>query len=150
MANDSVVGPSKVEIGVEGDLGDLPADVATPLAVTLAELLQNAVQHAFVVDRRPLRTGRPTKRKADGVKNQVGKVGVMLAHDSDGLAIEVRDDGIGLPKGFDIERTNSLGLSIVRDLVVSQLDGSIEMRRVPKVDGGGTLVRIEVPTGPRR
>ena len=150
MANDSVVGPSKVEIGVEGDLGDLPADVATPLAVTLAELLQNAVQHAFVVDRRPLRTGRPTKRKTDGVKNQVGKVGVMLAHDSDGLAIEVRDDGIGLPKGFDIERTNSLGLSIVRDLVVSQLDGSIEMRRVPKVDGGGTLVRIEVPTGPRR
>jgi two-component sensor histidine kinase len=161
MANDSVVGPSKVEIGVEGDLGDLPADVATPLAVTLAELLQNAVQHAFVVDRRPLRTGRPTKRKAAwtgrptkrkaaGVKNQVGRVGVMLAHDSDGLAIEVRDDGIGLPKGFDIERTNSLGLSIVRDLVVSQLDGSIEMRRVPKVDGGGTLVRIEVPTGPRR
>jgi two-component sensor histidine kinase len=66
------------------------------------------------------------------------------------LVIEVRDNGIGLPKGFDIERTNSLGLSIVRDLVVSQLDGSIDMRRVGRPDGGGTLVRIEVPTGPRR
>ena len=150
MANDSVVGPARIEISVDGDLGDLPADVATPLAVTLAELLQNAVQHAFVTERRPLRTGRPVKRKVDGVNPQAGRVTVALGHDAHGLAIEVRDDGIGLPKGFDIERTNSLGLSIVRDLVVSQLDGSIDMRRVPKSDGGGTLVRIEVPTGPRR
>ena len=75
---------------------------------------------------------------------------VALSHDAHGLAVEVRDNGIGLPKGFDIERTNSLGLSIVRDLVVSQLDGSIDMARVAKPDGGGTLVRIEVPTGTRR
>ena len=150
MAKDSVVGPASVEISVEGDLGDLPADVATPLAVTLAELLQNAVQHAFVADRRPLRTSRPAKRRTDGVKDQVGRVIVALSHDAHGLVIEVRDNGIGLPKGFDIERTNSLGLSIVRDLVVSQLDGSIDMRRVGRPDGGGTLVRIEVPTGPRR
>jgi two-component sensor histidine kinase len=150
MANDSVVGPASIEINVEGDLGDLPADVATPLAVTLAELLQNAVQHAFAIDRRPLRTGRPTKRRVDAAKDQPGRVTVALSHDGRGLAVEVRDNGVGLPKGFDIERTNSLGLSIVRDLVVSQLDGSIEMARVAKADGGGTLVRIEVPTGPRR
>jgi two-component sensor histidine kinase len=149
MANDSVVGPAKVEITVEGDLGDLAADVATPLAVTLAELLQNAVQHAFVVDRRPLRAARPAKGRANGAK-EPGRVTVALSHDAHGLAVEVRDNGIGLPKGFDIERTNSLGLSIVRDLVVSQLDGSIDMARVAKPDGGGTLVRIEVPTDPRR
>jgi two-component sensor histidine kinase len=155
MAEDSVVGPTKVEISVEGDLGDLGADVATPLAVTLAELLQNAVQHAFGTDRRPFasgragRPGRGPKRKVVAVKNRPGRVTVGLAHDEAGLAIDVRDDGVGLPKGFDIERTNSLGLSIVRDLVVSQLDGSIEMRRVPKSDGGGTLVRIAVPTGAR-
>jgi two-component sensor histidine kinase len=149
MANDSVVGPASVEISVEGDLGDLAADVATPLAVTLAELLQNAVQHAFVSDRRPLRTTRPAKRRTTGVKDQVGRVVVVLSHDAHGLVIEVRDNGIGLPKGFDIERTNSLGLSIVRDLVVTQLDGSIDMHRVARPDGG-TLVRIEVPTGQRR
>jgi two-component sensor histidine kinase len=83
------------------------------------------------------------------VKDQVGRVVVVLSHDVHGLVIEVRDNGIGLPKGFDIERTNSLGLSIVRDLVVTQLDGSIDMSRVERPDGG-TLVRIEVPTGPRR
>jgi two-component sensor histidine kinase len=107
------------------------------------------VQHAFVSDRRPLRTTRPAKRRTTGVKDQVGRVVVVLSHDAHGLVIEVRDNGIGLPKGFDIERTNSLGLSIVRDLVVTQLDGSIDMHRVARPDGG-TLVRIEVPTGQRR
>jgi two-component sensor histidine kinase len=150
MAKDSVVGPGGVEITVEGDLGDLPADVATPLAVTVAELLQNAVQHAFGADRRPFSPGRGAKRKPGPLKHRIGRVSVGLGHDEHGLSVDVRDDGVGLPKGFDIERTNSLGLSIVRDLVVSQLDGSIEMRRVPKSDGGGTLVRIAVPTGPRR
>jgi two-component system, sensor histidine kinase PdtaS len=144
MAEDSVVGPAKVEIEVDGDLGDLPADVATPLAVTLAELLQNAVEHAFG-ERRP--HGRSAKRKSDQVRSHVGKVQVVLRHDRGGLAIDVRDDGVGLPKGFDIEQTSSLGLSIVRDLVVSQLNGSIELASLPKAEGGGTLARISVPIG---
>jgi len=55
-----------------------------------------------------------------------------------------------LPMWFDIERTTSLGLSIVRDLVVSQLGGSIEMARVPRSAGGGTRVSIEVPLSPPR
>jgi len=150
MAKDSVVGPGQVDIEVAGDLGDLPADVATPLAVALAELLQNAVEHAFATERWPLRSGRNQKRRPSPAKDAVGRVTVSLAHDAKGLAVDVRDDGVGLPKGFDIERTTSLGLSIVRDLVVSQLDGSIEMHRVPRPEGGGTLVRIEVPAGARR
>ncbi len=55
------------------------------------------------------------------------------------------DDGHGLPEGFDIERTTSLGLSIVRDLVVSQLEGSISMQSLPASAGGGTCVSISVP-----
>jgi two-component sensor histidine kinase len=146
MADDSVVGPAKVEITVDGALGELPADVATPLAVTLAELLQNAVEHAFASERRPLRGARGLKRRDDDERHRVGSVQVRLRQDGGGLSAEVRDDGVGLPRGFDIERTNSLGLSIVRDLVVSQLDGSIEMRRMPSSEGGGTQVLIRVPT----
>src|SRR5487761_443983 len=47
MAEDSVVSARPVKIEVEGDLGEGTADVASPLAVILAELLQNAVEHAF-------------------------------------------------------------------------------------------------------
>ncbi len=47
MAEDSVVSSQPIVISVHGDLGEVAADVATPLAVTVAELLQNAVEHAF-------------------------------------------------------------------------------------------------------
>ena len=47
MAEDSVVSSQPIVISVHGDLGEVTADVATPLAVTVAELLQNVVEHAF-------------------------------------------------------------------------------------------------------
>ncbi len=137
MAEDSVVSTRPVEIKVAGDLGEVPADVATPLAVVLAELLQNAVEHAF------------GERGTDGHEDHpsatvsmrpLGHVSVLLANDGYGLTIEVRDDGRGLPAAFDIEATTSLGLSIVRDLVTSQLGGMIAMR-----SDGGTVVDIDVP-----
>jgi two-component sensor histidine kinase len=147
MAEDSVVTAHPVAIGVHGDLGEVTADVATPLAVILAEILQNAVEHAFVEVHPTVDTaGRapgpaPGRGAAAGVQ---GHVTVTLSHDAAGLFVRVRDDGRGLEPGFDIERTNSLGLSIVRDLVTSQLGGTITMGESP---GGGTEVVIRLPAG---
>ena len=56
-----------------------------------------------------------------------GRVDLVLANDGRRLTLQVRDDGVGLPPGFDIEDTPSLGLSIVRDLVTTQLEGTIVM-----------------------
>jgi two-component system, sensor histidine kinase PdtaS len=137
MAEDSVVSSCPVEFSVRGSVGDLKADVATPLAVTLAEVLQNAVEHAFPDGSE----GDPAKC-ADKVP---GHVEIRLDHEDNHLVVEVRDDGCGLPEGFDITNTTSLGLSIVRDLVGGQLGGTIDMRAVDAAQGGGTRVRIEVP-----
>ncbi|HVX23518.1 MAG TPA: histidine kinase N-terminal domain-containing protein [Acidimicrobiales bacterium] len=152
MAEDSVVAARPVDITVSGDLGDVAADVATPLAVTLAEVLQNAVEHAFVDGPDAAGDGSavqatdgPAGGPADGVPGPTGHVVVTLQNRDDHLWVTVRDDGRGLPHGFDIERTDSLGLSIVRDLVVSQLGGSITMAAVPALEGGGTRVQISVP-----
>ena len=138
MAEDSVVSGRGVEFRLQGDLGEVPADVATPLAVVLAELLQNAVEHAFGA------TGPDDLQGAGlpgpGAGGPTGHVDLSLANDGYGLSIEVRDDGCGLPPGFDIEHTTSLGLSIVRDLVTSQLAGMIEMR-----NDDGTVVTLDVP-----
>ncbi|MHB1584513.1 MAG: sensor histidine kinase [Acidimicrobiales bacterium] len=146
MAEDSVVSSRPVEISVVGNLGDVAADVATPLAVTIAELLQNAVEHAFRA------AGRPKEPAAaggavDGARRagRVGHVVVTLKDRGRALSVEVRDDGCGVPDGFDVEGTSSLGLSIVRDLVVSQLGGTIAVERVADAEGGGTWARIEVP-----
>jgi two-component sensor histidine kinase len=138
MAVDSIVSSQSVGVTVSGDLGEVSAKVATPLAVALAELLQNAVEHAFAP---PLALPEAGER----APSEDGHVVVTLAHEADELVLEVRDDGCGLPPGFDIERSTSLGLSIVRDLVSSQLDGAISMQRVATDAGGGTRVLIRVP-----
>jgi two-component sensor histidine kinase len=137
MIEDSFLSGQEIRISVSGDAGDLSADVATPLAVALAELLQNAVQHAFS-------DGPELSRKRDEVsgagKTVGGHVHLLIANDGQQLTLQVRDDGRGVPAGFDIDRTTSLGLSIVRDLVRSQLGGNISMQ-----GAGGTVVTIEIP-----
>jgi len=56
------------------------------------------------------------------------------------LLVEVRDNGAGLPDGFSIDETDSLGLSIVRDLVRTQLGGTITM-----YTDDGTVIDLAVP-----
>jgi two-component sensor histidine kinase len=109
----------------------------------LAELLQNAVEHAF--DPEPAGGA-----ESSGGDSAVGHVDVTLSHTGSELIVAVRDDGHGLPVGFDIEKTTSLGLSIVRDLVASQLEGRISMEEVPASEGGGTRVEIAVPVRAHR
>ena len=143
MAEDSVVLSRPLVFEVTGGLGEVPADVATPLAVVLAELLQNAVEHAFLEVE--------GDDGADGVPGApvqpVGHIRVNLVNDLNSLTLEVLDDGSGLPPGFDIDASESLGLSIVRDLVRSQLDGTITMRNrsVAQPGQSGTVVAIELP-----
>jgi two-component sensor histidine kinase len=60
----------------------------------------------------------------------------------------VTDDGRGLPDGFVLEDSRSLGLQIVRTLVQTELDGTIELRRC---EGGGVAAVVDLPLPtPRR
>jgi two-component system, sensor histidine kinase PdtaS len=54
----------------------------------------------------------------------------------------VADNGMGFPDGFDLDSTTSLGLQIVRTLVVGELGGTLAI--TPR-RGGGTSVRIDLP-----
>jgi two-component sensor histidine kinase len=72
-----------------------------------------------------------------------GHVELVLDSEGQSLRIQVRDDGVGLPPGFNIDSTTSLGLSIVRDLVGSQLGGTISM-----TSNRGTVVDITVLSDP--
>ena len=115
---------------VDGDAGALPAEVATPFAVVLQEILLNAVEHAFDAS------------DDMGVGHQ-GVIDLSIENDGESLEVIVSDNGRGLPLDFSIERSDSLGLSIVKRLVESQLGGSIEMASSP--NGSGTKVRLTVP-----
>jgi two-component sensor histidine kinase len=136
LVEDTVLALHPVEIVVNGELGILSTDLATPLAVALAELLTNAVEHAFT--------------EFGGDDNEhVGVVTLNLYQEEGNAIAEIRDNGRGLGAEFSLDVPTSLGLSIVRDLIRAQLHGSIEMKSVPSDQGGGTFVRVVVPTTAR-
>jgi two-component sensor histidine kinase len=106
----------------EGSFGTIAAEVATPLAMVLTEALQNAVEHGF----------------GDGP----GAITVTARRAPGRLLLMVDDDGAGLPEGFDLGTSTSLGLSIVRTLVESELAGRLAVGAGP---AGGTRVEVELP-----
>jgi two-component sensor histidine kinase len=136
LVEDTVLSLHPVEILVNGSLGVLSTDLATPLAVALAELLTNAVEHAFI--------GFGGKDN-----DQVGVVTLNLYLEDENAVAEIRDNGRGLEDDFSLEVPKSLGLSIVRDIIRAQLRGTIEMKSVDYADGGGTYVRVTVPLNAR-
>jgi two-component system, sensor histidine kinase PdtaS len=133
MVADSMISPEHpIRFEVEGDGGILPASVATPLAVVLNELLQNAVDHAY-------------PRKLD-LTEEPGRVRVEIDRNGPALLLRVTDDGVGLAKGFDLDSSTGLGLSIVRTLVTSDLSGEISVRNGSGPgDRPGTQVQLRVP-----
>ena len=110
----------------EGTFGTIRSDVATPLAMVCTELVQNAVEHAFVGE----------------VGDGQGTIVVRSRREGDALFVVVEDDGVGLPAGFDVETTGSLGLSIVRTLV-GELGGTLLIEA--SEDGSGTRVEVQIP-----
>jgi two-component sensor histidine kinase len=114
---------------ITGQFGMLPATVATPLAMVLTELLQNALQHGFGQISRPI--------AADA-----GIIEVVAARAPEQLTVTVTDSGAGLPPNFDLENTTSLGLQIVRTLVVAELGGQLSLTARP---GGGTVALVDLP-----
>jgi two-component sensor histidine kinase len=112
---------------LRGNFGTLSAMVATPLALVLTELLHNAVEHGLALP------GGPA----------TGTLEVTACRERDRLTVTVADNGAGLPEGFDLESTTSLGLQIVRTLVVSELGGTLSISG--RHDGAGTSVRLDLP-----
>jgi two-component sensor histidine kinase len=141
LAEESLQSPDRpVRFTVAGNGGRIPANTATPLSVVLTELLQNAVEHGF-----PEGSGG-------------GEVNVTLAHAHGVLSVRVVDNGNGVDPTFELEQAKGLGLSIVRTLVTTELNGTIDIRpattddldAVSLGDGTdrrhGTVIELVVPT----
>ena len=117
---------------ITGQFGMLPSSVATPLSMVITELLQNALQHGF---------GTSAPRGNDN-GGEGGLIEVLAARAPEQLTVTVSDSGAGLPPDFDLENTASLGLQIVRTLVVAELGGRLSITPRP---GGGTVAVVDLP-----
>lgn len=100
---DSLLDPNRpVLIEVHADPSVLPSKITSPLALVISELLQNCIDHA--------RCSRAT---------------VSMRTDSDTVLIGVSDDGIGFSSAADLNHVANLGLTIVRTIVETELNGTI-------------------------
>ena len=121
MVRQSVAGPdTDLTVEVEGGEAVVPASAATSLALVVAELVHNAIEHGLA--------GR-----------DAGAVTVTVRERGDELFIAVRDDGMGLPDDFDLDDSANLGLAIVRTVVQDDLGGKLTFG-----GGRGTTVTIRV------
>ncbi|QLH40678.1 MAG: sensor histidine kinase [Defluviicoccus sp.] len=100
----------------------VPADQALPLALITCEVVSNAIRHAHPAD-------------------VVGFVNVCCWRDpSEGLLLDIADDGIGLPPGFDPATDSGFGLRLVHELS-QQLGGTC----VFDDSGLGLHFRLRIP-----
>ena len=128
IMNDVATVDTPIRINRIGELGVLDADRATALVMVITELVQNAIEHAF------------------GGNAEQGCVTIRAERSARWLDVVVHDDGRGLPGGFNLEKSDRLGLHIVRTLVSAELDGSLDMHDVAT---GGTDVVLRMPIGRR-
>ncbi len=105
----SVVDQNKICAEMEVRDIELGIDEAIPCGLILNELVSNSLKHAFPGNRR-------------------GSVSIRGSMDEQGyVCLTVSDTGIGLPPGFDVATSESLGLQIV-SLLTKQLHGTLEIR----------------------
>jgi two-component sensor histidine kinase len=128
MLSDVMGSATRVTVRRSGSFGEIPAEAATALVLVLTELVQNAIEHAFPDDR-----GGTVSVVADRVRGE--------------LTVEIIDDGVGLSDEFTSERSDRLGLQIVRTLVSAELNGTVEFRKHPET--GGTCATVTMPLGRR-
>jgi PAS domain S-box-containing protein len=99
-------------VSLDLEAGEIYIDInrALPCGLIINELVSNSLKHAF-----------PKERE--------GKVGIKIDENmGKQFTLIVSDNGIGFPRELDIQNTDTLGMQLVRDLVL-QLEGSIELDR---------------------
>ena len=87
----------------------LDVDRGIPCGLLINELVSNSLKHAFPDDRR-------------------GEIRIDLRQEEDKFILVVRDDGVGIPQGIDLQNSPSLGLKLVSTLV-RQLRGTVTLDR---------------------
>ncbi|MBD2490292.1 histidine kinase dimerization/phosphoacceptor domain -containing protein [Aulosira sp. FACHB-615] len=96
-------------------------DQAIACGLILNELISNSLKHAFP-------------------KDQKGIITITLEKNHHHIKMSIQDNGVGIPNDLDWRNSNSLGLSLVSDLVTEQLEGSITLER-----NHGTVFTIQFP-----
>ncbi len=113
----------RLDVHIDVDDAAMPVQVPSFL---LQPLVENALRH--------------------GLARKAGRMTLDLRAriDGDALLVDVTDDGVGLPPGFDVERDGGTGLRNIRSRL-QQLYGPSARLALAPVPDGGTRVSVRLP-----
>ncbi|OPY27459.1 MAG: serine-protein kinase RsbW [Methanobacterium sp. PtaU1.Bin242] len=111
------VNTGDIKLKITGQDVFLDINTAIPCGLIINELVTNTIKHAFS-------------------PGNSGKLHVSFDKTDDKYVLTVQDNGNGLPDDFDIEKTDTLGLELVKSLVY-QLEGKLGV-----INGDGAIFRI--------
>jgi two-component sensor histidine kinase len=105
----------------DGEFGSLEPRIATPLALVITELIHNALEH--------------------GLAEAGSHLQISVNRTETHCEIKISDDGVGLPKEFNLIESSNLGLQIVRTLTENELKGDLSLRS----SNQGTIAQLDFP-----
>jgi signal transduction histidine kinase len=112
----------KIEVAVTPE-----ARTAWVPSLFLQPLVENAIRHGV-------------SRRASG-----GTVEISAARVDGRVKIRVADDGVGLPAGWDLERSEGLGLAATRERIAGLYPDARSRFEIRNREGGGTEVEVDIP-----
>ena len=116
--------PTQVNLTTNLQFGGLPSEQATPLALVLAEVVANALEHGRALD------GSVTLH-------------IEATRSATQVAVSVSDNGCGI--ALPMSTLGGLGLEIVQTLVNDELNGHIAFTHEQERFSQGTRVSIAIP-----
>jgi two-component sensor histidine kinase len=125
LCGDVVEASGRTDVDVRVDVGDdlrLHSHETVPVALIVAEMVSNAIEHGFA--------------------DSGGAVTVTMRQEDGRLRLHIADDGKGLAPGVDPSAGTNLGLRIAHALA-RQLDGVFALEPRPE---GGALARLDLPS----
>ena len=114
------VDPNQIHVKIEASSISLNINNAIPLGLILNELVSNAFQYAFPDDRQ-------------------GNILIKFTEGDGKFLLQVSDDGVGLPQGFNIDEAKTLGMQVIT-VLRKQLNDDITLDL-----SHGTAVTITFP-----
>ena len=116
---DNMAPVGKISLTLDVESSPINIDFAVPLGLAINEIVTNSIKHAFPGNR----SGIVTIKLSEGQGDEV--------------VLVVGDDGVGLSEKIDIQKGQSFGMLIVKNLIETQLNGTVELK-----GNGGTWYRI--------
>ena len=110
----------EIQISTQIDEILLDIDYAMPCGLIINEALTNCFKYAF--------------------KNKKGAINLSFKSIENSFILEIKDNGIGLKKDFNLKNLDSLGLNLINSIATIQLSGILKIKQTK-----GTHLIIEFP-----